>query len=209
MMYRPQHYRSKSYKRSMQVIEQNPLATVITGSGENPEIAMTPVLMNQEEHQLEGHFALQNNIWHKFQKSNTTTFLFQGPHGYISPAWYVTKPHLPTWNYAVVEVKAEVFLINAQETIVTLLDKLTRHFDRNFSHYAESEEYAELIKKAAEGVMCFHAKIININSKFKLSQNKESSDIEKLIATLRKSEPKTIDSLADLMQAELNDQPKK
>ncbi len=57
--------------------------------------------------------------------------------------------------------------------------------------------------------MCFHAKIININSKFKLSQNKESSDIEKLIATLRKSEPNTIDSLADLMQAELNDQPKK
>lgn len=207
-MYRPQHFRSKSYKRSIEIIEQNPLATVITGCDEGPDIAMTPVLINQEEHQLEGHFALQNDIWHKFKRPNTTTFLFQGPHGYISPAWYITSPHLPTWNYAVVEVTAEVVLIDVRKSVIALLDKLTRHFDRNFSRYSESEEYVELIANAAAGVICFKAKIVNINSKFKLSQNKQSADIKNLIGTLRTIEPNRINALADLMQAELNDQSK-
>ena len=136
------------------------------------------------------------------------TFLFQGPHGYISPAWYITSPHLPTWNYAVVEVTAEVVLVDARKSVIALLDKLTRHFDRNFSRYSESEEYLELIANAAAGVICFKAKIVNINSKFKLSQNKQSSDIKNLIATLRTIEPNRINALADLMQAELNDQSK-
>lgn len=208
MIYRPQYFRSKSYKRSIQVIEQNPLATVVAASTVDPEIALIPVLINQEQHQLEGHFARQNNIWRNFQKSNVATFLFQGPHGYISPAWYVTSPHLPTWNYAVVEVKAEVILVEDQELTVELLNKFTKNFDRNFSLFNKSEQYLELIKRAAEGIICFQAKIKSVNAKFKLSQNKQSSDVEKLIATLRIRGTSTDEKLADLMEQELNDQQK-
>ncbi len=208
MIYRPQHFRSKSCERSIQVIEQNPLATVITSSGEDPEIAMIPILMNQEQYQLEGHFALQNDIWRKFQQINTATFLFRGPQAYISPTWYDTSPHLPTWNYAVVEVKAKVALVEDQESTIKLLNKFTKHFDRNFSQFSESVPYLELINNASLGVICFQAKIVSINAKFKLSQNKQRSEVERLIDTLRKRGTNRCHLLADLMEHELNDKQK-
>ena len=209
MMYLPQHFRLKNVERAIKLIQNNPLATVITASGGVPEITMTPVLINQERSQLEGHFALQNDIWRNLQEPNTTTFLFQGPHGYISHAWYLTSPHLPTWNYAVIEVKAEVVLVNSQESTLKLLDKLTKYFDGNFSEFITSNSYLELINEAAAGVIGFKAKISSINAKFKLSQNKRSSDVGKLITALRIRKTNTDNLLADLMEQELNDQLKK
>ena len=207
-MYRPSHFQSDNHARSIQLIAENPLATVIAASKDNLEISLTPVLVNDERTQLEGHFARQNDIWRQFTEKNITNFLFQGPHGYISPSWYTTSPHLPTWNYAVVEVKTNVTLIKDEEEVLPLLHKLTKSFDPDFSKFATTNEYIELINDAAAGVVCFRAKILDIKAKFKLSQNKQHSDINELITMLRSNKSDGQNALADLMQQQLDDQPK-
>ncbi|MEJ6564643.1 MAG: FMN-binding negative transcriptional regulator [Burkholderiales bacterium] len=207
-MYRPSHFRSNNQERATQLIADNPLATVITSSENNLEVSLTPVLMNDERSHLEGHFALQNEIWRQFTKKNITSFLFQGPHGYISPSWYTTSPHLPTWNYAVVKIRANVTLIKDKEQVIPLLHRLTKHFDPNFSQFAAAKNYIELINNSATGVVCFRANILDIKAKFKLSQNKPRSDINELITTLRSTESDGKSALADLMQQQLDDQPK-
>ena len=30
--------------------------------------------------------------------------IFEGPHGYVSPSWYETRPNVPTWNYVAIHV---------------------------------------------------------------------------------------------------------
>ncbi|MDA0237868.1 MAG: FMN-binding negative transcriptional regulator [Proteobacteria bacterium] len=207
-MYRPPHFQSNNHERSIQLIADNPLATVITSSADHLEISLTPVLMNNAQSHLEGHFALQNNIWRHFSKKNITSFLFQGPHGYISPSWYTTSPHLPTWNYAVVEIRTNVTLIEDKEEVMPLLHRLTNHFDPNFSQFAASKDYFELINNAVSGVVCFRAKILEVKAKFKLSQNKHRSEINALVTTLRSTESDGNNALADLMQQQLDDQRK-
>jgi hypothetical protein len=51
---------------------------------------------------LIGHLARANPQWHSFDGRVEAMVVFDGPHTYISPNWYVTTPAVPTWNYATV-----------------------------------------------------------------------------------------------------------
>ena len=49
-----------------------------------------------------GHMARANPQW-KTLSGKRASVLFDGPHSYISPTWYVSRPAVPTWNYASVQ----------------------------------------------------------------------------------------------------------
>jgi len=42
---------------------------------------------------------------------------FSGPHAYISPTWLDTRPMVPTWNYADVQVKGLAKLLDKEGTL--------------------------------------------------------------------------------------------
>ena len=205
-MYRPNHFQPSTDEQWVQLIKDNPLATVISNGGKNLEISLTPVSINNDHSILEGHFAKKNDILNLFAKHKRATFLFQGPNGYISPSLFISSPHLPTWNYSMVEIQADVTLINDKMEVMVLLNKLTKKFDRNFSHFQRSQDYLDLIDAAAKEVVGFKAKIIDMKAKFKLSQNKQQSDINVLITALRQSGDADRDTLADLIERQLYEQ---
>jgi predicted FMN-binding regulatory protein PaiB len=105
-----------------------------------------------------------------------------------------------------VEIQADVTLINDKMEVMVLLNKLTKKFDRNFSHFQRSQDYLDLIDAAAKEVVGFKAKIIDMKAKFKLSQNKQKSDINVLITALRQSGDADRDTLADLIERQLYNQ---
>ncbi|RUO31624.1 hypothetical protein CWE12_01090 [Aliidiomarina sedimenti] len=34
----------------------------------------------------------------------SVSWLYYGPHSYVSPTWYSARPAVPTWNYAALEL---------------------------------------------------------------------------------------------------------
>src|SRR5262245_63729797 len=55
---------------------------------------------------LVGHVSRANPVWQYGPGSGEVLALFQGPQGYVTPAWYPSKGEtgkvVPTWNSAVV-----------------------------------------------------------------------------------------------------------
>jgi transcriptional regulator len=63
-----------------------------------------PVLIREvgSELHIVGHVARGNSHRQLMESQAESMVIFQGPHAYVSPTWYVASPAVPTWNYAVV-----------------------------------------------------------------------------------------------------------
>ena len=57
---------------------------------------------------LRAHVARANPLWTTARDDVDALVVFQGPHGYVSPAWYPSKAEhgkvVPTWNYEIVHI---------------------------------------------------------------------------------------------------------
>src|SRR6266516_4165261 len=52
---------------------------------------------------LLGHMARANPHWECFSEPDLESLvIFQGPHAYVSPSWYLSDLAVPTWNYTAV-----------------------------------------------------------------------------------------------------------
>jgi len=68
-----------------------------------------PVLIRREAAGLviAGHVSRANTHWTLMDGRTDSLVIFQGPHHYVSPSWYVDSPAVPTWNYAVVHARGK------------------------------------------------------------------------------------------------------
>lgn len=204
MMYQPKHFNIRDDETIYKFLNENPLATVITNASGETEVSFTPVILDDSKNFLEGHVARANPIWKNFLTSNISMFLFAGPHSYISPSWYLEGPHLPTWNYTVISIKAEVEVIEDNHETVSLLHRLTQYIDKDYKKYCDEPDYIELISKSARSVVGFRGEIKEIKAKFKLSQNKNDAEIGNLIDVIRSTSVNKELDLATLMSTQLN-----
>jgi transcriptional regulator len=77
---------------------------------------------------LLGHVARANEHWKALEAATQTVAIFQGPHAYVSPTWYVNHPSVPTWNYAVVHAHGHASLMDEFE-LRDLLGKLSSTYE--------------------------------------------------------------------------------
>lgn len=47
-----------------------------------------------------GHLAKTDTALHQLGQ-HPVVLIVQGPHGYLSPSWYLNGPHIPTWDFVV------------------------------------------------------------------------------------------------------------
>jgi transcriptional regulator len=120
-----------------------------------------------------GHMARANPQW-KDLSGKRVTVLFNGPHSYISPTWYVSQPAVSTWNYAQVQcfgVFTELDITETAEAINTLITKYEPEILNN--HDLMPQEYMDRLLKAVVG---FKIQIDRIDAKEKLGQHKNIAD---------------------------------
>ncbi len=80
-----------------------PFVALITPDPKDVMISRVPLLLQRGAHGwgvLAGHVARANPHWKRFDGQQECVAVFQGPHAYVSPTWYVDGPAVPTWNYA-------------------------------------------------------------------------------------------------------------
>lgn len=180
-MYSPKHFAVQDNELIVQLIEDFPLATVVTCDEEgDPFINHIPMIAEKKGDtvMLYGHMARRNPQWRHFIEGSSATVIFHGPHAYITPTWYVSGRDVPTWNYAVVHIKGSIELVEDFESLSALLEKQTKRFENGRPRAWEFELPDDLSNPQALtlAIVGFKMKPEHIEAKFKMGQNRGKPD---------------------------------
>ena len=179
-MYSPDIFKITDENIIEEFIAKNPFA--ILTSENNGKIEITHLPINRfKDGKLYGHLA-KANIHANIDDIKEVCFIFNGEHAYISPTYYKSTFNVPTWNYSTVHIYGNIKYIDESEKVWQLLHETTEIYEgQNGWKLAEKEKFKDLTKF----LRFFEINVINIEAKFKFSQNKSQEDIDKVIQCLK------------------------
>jgi transcriptional regulator len=170
-MYVPNYAEEKDPAVLHEFIEAHPFGLIATAA-DGLDVNHYPFLLDAAGETLWTHAARANAQTAALRDGAKCLVVFNGPHAYISPAMYVKKLHVPTWNYAAVHARCEAALVEDDAAIEDILRRTVARFDDRWKYDLPAEFTANL-RKAIVGVKL---KIVALEGKFKLSQNRDAED---------------------------------
>jgi transcriptional regulator len=147
---------------------------------------------------LRAHIAIRNPQLKDIQSGARALVIFQGPHTYISPSWYVKPENVPTWNYTVVHAYGVPKILD-REALIALLKSLTGKHERPLERPWDFDPNGAWIQKLLTEIAGFEIRIEKLEGKFKLNQNRTPADREGVIKKLSASEDPAQRAVASLM----------
>ncbi|MSQ28346.1 MAG: FMN-binding negative transcriptional regulator [Dehalococcoidia bacterium] len=205
-MYIPDAFAERNAEQLHAFIHVHSFATLITSDGGVLNASHIPLLLETDNGNgvLVGHLARANQQSHNFDGAHEALVIFQGPHAYISPAWYETEPSVPTWNYAAVHAYGFPRIVDAASATREVLAAMVRTYEAGreppWSIDSLPDEY---FKSMARGIVAFTLPITRFEGKFKLSQNREPRDALGAIDGLRAEASVEERLVADMMEQRL------
>ena len=200
-MYLPAHFKIEDLELIKEFIANYPLGTLISYSENSLRMNYAPLLLESDgdKFTLIGHLAKANTQLESL-KNNPVMIGFQGPDRYISPTWYESPYQVPTWNYAAVEVRGRLELIEDFAGIEEILAKSTTQFEKR-NNTTWNYELPENIRQAmVKHIVGIKITVEHLEAKFKLSQNRQPKDRAKVTSQLELSPSTTDQEMWQLMK---------
>lgn len=206
-MYIPEHFRARHESETVAFLRANPFAILVSTTDEGPFATHLPLSVHTPKEKnengtpivLRGHVAKANPHWQYLEQQPHCMTIFHGPHSYISPANYVARESVPTWNYGAVHIYGSARLLAAPQELQEMLDELMETFEPAYRRQWEelSPKYRENMLRQIVG---FEIVSTRIESKFKLSQNRPREDQANVISSLEKSQDSAVSGAAQMMK---------
>ena len=188
-MFVPEHYRERDATVLFEAMRAHAFATIISADEDGAPLATwIPFLIEGTPARpvILGHLARINDQWRSWSAERPLLALFQGPHHYVSPAWYASAPNVPTWNYVAVQVRGRPRLLEDPVEVEAMLERLVAQFEANREPAWElRDQPPDYRARMARGIVAFELLIDEIAGAFKLSQSKSAADREGALAGLR------------------------
>jgi transcriptional regulator len=200
-MYVPKAFAVEDLGRLQDFMEQFNFATVVTQRDGELTASHIPFILDRGVEPcgaLRAHIAIGNPQLKDFQSGSQALVIFQGPHTYVSPSWYVNPGNVPTWNYTVVHAYG-VPKIGDRAAMLALLKDLTAKHERPLDPPWDFDPNAAWIQRMLPGIAAFEMKIEKLQGKFKLNQNRAPEDRAGVIETLSASEDPAERAVAEWM----------
>lgn len=189
-MYIPAWHREENPAVLHALMREYAFATLVTTHDNAPFATHLPVLLDGDKGALgtlNAHIARANPQWHDFESGQEALAIFQGPHAYISPAWYDAPLSVPTWNYAVVHAYGVPRLLD-DDALYRTLARLVETFESPREAPWPFDLPDDFTQKMMRGIVGFEIEITRLEGKLKLSQNRSETDQNRVIAALRQTE---------------------
>lgn len=202
-MYIPQHFQQQEPSQLIELMQAYPFAMLVSAKKGQPLVSHLPFVLDLETNRLKGHMAKQNPQWESLEQGDEVLVLFNGPQGYISPAWYQSQDLVPTWNYISVQVTGQLNWITDEDSVIDILQQSTQTYERTQTKNSESWSFHIPSDKKVmllNMITGFEVSMDQIEGNFKLSQNRNDQDFESVIAALKKVPAPSRCELADWMQ---------
>jgi transcriptional regulator len=200
-MYVPKVFAVDDLVQLHDFMEEFSFATVVTQRDGELTASHIPFLLDRSVEPygvLRAHVATRNPQLEDFRSGSQALVIFQGPHSYISPSWYVNPENVPTWNYTVVHAYGAPKIMDRDAMVSFLKDLVGKH-ERSFEQPWDFDPKAAWIQKLLPEIAGFEIKIEKLQGKFKLNQNRTPADREGVIETLSESEDALQRAVARLM----------
>ncbi len=179
-MYIPRAFEVTDRETLHAFIEANSFATLVTSVDGAPFATRLPMLLERETGAygtLIGHVARANPHWRSFDGKAPALAMFDGPHAYISPNWYVTSPAVPTWNYATVHAYGAPRILEDPQRVEAIVDRLVAIHEAEMPHpWSAQMVPAEFKASLLKAIVGFEMPIDRIEGKFKFGQNRPIED---------------------------------
>lgn len=191
-MYLPRMFQEQDPERLFAFMRRYSFATLVTMEEGVPFASHLPFLVEPgvqgSQGRLFAHMARPNPQWRAFSEDRDVLVIFQGPHTYVSPSWYVNESNVPTWNYAVVHAYGRPrVIIEPDEWMRVIRDSVTT-YEAGFEKPWTVEQAGELVPRILPGTVAFEISLSRIEGKFKLSQNRAPEDRRAVMEFLERSE---------------------
>jgi len=178
-MYVPQHYRVEDQAEIFALIKNHSFGILVTSQGDLPFATHLPFMLDESRGShgtLVSHLARANPQWRHFESGKEALVIFQGPHSYISPSWYVSEFNVPTWNYVIAHIYGAIRIVDSHSQAMEMLDRLVAQYEGTTPEAWSTPWEDERYRKLVGGIVAFEIEISRIEGKFKLSQNKSQAD---------------------------------
>ena len=187
-MYVPPAFSIENRAWAIALIDRYPFGLLATCDADYPQATHLPMLARAHDDgklDILGHVARANPHAHSILAGHTATAVFQGPHAYVSAAWY-EEPYqtVPTWNYTAVHASGRLRECDPREVLARLTEKFEAgkadpwRFDRLAPDYVE---------KQFRGIVAFELRVDRLQNAAKLSQNRTAGDRARVAAALLQS----------------------
>lgn len=187
-MYQPPHFREEDLGVQHGLIRANPLGLLVTAAGGEPTANLLPFHLDaalSEKGTLQVHMARANGQWKQIEDGAPVLVVFQGADAYVTPSWYATKQEtgkvVPTWNYAVVQVRGPARVIHDAEWLRRQIAALTVDHETPRPQPWEVTDAPEpFIAAQLKGIVGVEIEIAGIEGKWKVSQNRPAADVTRV-----------------------------
>jgi transcriptional regulator len=185
-MYLPAHFAESRPEVLREFIGANPFGLLVTQSrAGGVEANSIPFVLDDADADspgiLRAHVARANPLWSSARDDVDSLVVFQGPHGYVSPAWYPSKAEhgkvVPTWNYVMVQGRGRLRAIDDTAWLRSFVTRLTERHERDRpAPWAVDDAPAAYIETMLGAIVGIEIVLSSLVGKWKVSQNRPAAD---------------------------------
>ena len=191
-MYNPRWFKEDRVDVLQDEVNRVSFGTIITTNESRIMASHVPMLIDSSRSErgvLFGHIARGNMQWRESSPGVEGLAVFLGPDAYISPRWYKTKEETgkvaPTWNYVAIHVRGPVTFFEDTARIREIVTKLTEHHEAySEKPWKVTDAPPDYIDRELRQIVGFDMEIVEIEGKWKMSQNLPETDRKNAIVKL-------------------------
>ena len=187
-------YAARSDADLLRLVQQQPLAWIVSGVGEDFRATLLPVLAEADNDgritKLHGHFSRANDQHQLLTRDPRAVILVLGTNGYISPSWFADKSQAPTWNYASAQFVVDMQFFDAPEPIEAHLRELVNTMEAQAPRAEgtipwDIDQMGQRYFLRSRAIIGFTATVRETRAKFKLGQDERDDVFSDIMAGLK------------------------
>ena len=189
-MYIPRSFKEERIEVLHDLIRRYSFGILFNQEEGSPIATHLPFMIDPDKGEygtLVAHFARANPHWKRVKDSSEVLVVFQGPHCYISPSWYVERSLVPTWNYAAVHVYGPVEINDDPKFLRPMLEKLVEKYESTQPNSWAMKMAESNIDALMQAIVGFEVPVSKIEGKFKFNQNLSKEDQQGVVRALEGS----------------------
>jgi len=205
-MYIPGAFAVDDPERLQAFLRRHSFATVVSATADGPFASRVPLLYDADRGPLGtliGHVARANDHW-RLGAETETLAIFDGPHAYVSPAWYEEPNVVPTWNYLSVHAAGRLRVRDDRAWLLEIVARMVDLYEAGrATPWRLSSQPDEFIERLLGAIVGFEIPIDRLEGKWKLSQNHTATRRRRVAAGLRAEGGPDALAIAEMMEARL------
>ncbi len=200
-MYVPKHNRQEDRSALLAYMRAYSFAALATSGSAGLTATHLPFVIEEQEGRITllAHMAKANPQWRDFAGGGDALVIFMQPHAYVSPRLYDSRQNVPTWNYVAVHAYGRPLLIEERAAKLELQKKLIAQYDMGYLEQMAQLPESYIDAKLA-AIVSFSIEVTRIDARYKLSQDKNPVERERIERELEASGDSVAAETAQLMR---------